>query len=129
MVYMVWSMLVESDASTGMLGFVVVMSLLFLCKISQFPIIIYLTHNFLLMDLLLQAYLFFISPFPCAYAEKSMKNRVPTSPPSDETKRDNETMKSKFLALVRCAHSTLQETRSMLLFITVYYVTIKVSRG
>lgn len=52
-----------------------------------------------------------------------------TSLSSDETKRENKTMKSKFLAVAHYTHSSLQETRSTLLFMTVYYVTIKLSRG
>lgn len=42
--------------------------------------------------------------------------------------KKNETMKSKFLVLVRCTRSVLQETRSTFLFITVYSVTIEVKQ-
>ena len=71
---------------------VILMFLLFLGKISCFPILIYLVCNFLYRDVLLKTYFLFHFPFPYTYAAEFTKKHLSTSS-SGETKRENETMK------------------------------------
>lgn len=104
-------MLVESKTLPLVCRFsVVLMLLLFWCTISWFLMLISLVHNFLCMDVLLKTYFLYFLSLPLWLCYRIWKE--PTAPSSDETKRENETMKSKFLGLARYTHSSLQETRS-----------------
>lgn len=104
-------MLVESKTLPLVCRFsVVLMLLLFWCTISWFLMLISLVHNFLCMDVLLKTYFLYFLSLLLWLCYRIWKE--PTAPSSDETKRENETMKSKFLGLARYTHSSLQETRS-----------------